>query len=78
MLLNGNKLLVAPGDCDTEILQAARDAGNYDDSSLKNTHPMKRMGKPIDIANTIAFLASDDVPFMTGAIISADGGYNAK
>ena len=69
---------VAPGACDTEILQAARDAGNYDDSSLKSMHPMQRMGKPVEIANTIAFLASDDVPFMTGAIISADGGYNAK
>ena len=39
---------------------------------------MQRMGKPIEIAKTIAFLASDEVPFMTGAIVSADGGYNAK
>ena len=69
---------IAPGACDTEILQAARDAGNYDDYSLKSMHPMQRMGKPIEIAKTIAFLASDEVPFMTGTIISADGGYNAK
>lgn len=36
--------------------------------------PMKRMGKPTEIAKTVAFLLSDDASFITGAEIVVDGG----
>ena len=36
--------------------------------------PMKRAGKPEEMASVIAFLASDDASYVTGAIIVADGG----
>ena len=36
---------------------------------------LKRIGKPQEIANLVAFLASDLCPFITGANLSADGGY---
>ncbi len=36
--------------------------------------PMKRMGKPEEIAKTVAFLLSDDASFITGAEIVVDGG----
>ena len=37
--------------------------------------PEKRMGKPIDIAETAAFLASDAAEYITGQTIVVDGGY---
>jgi meso-butanediol dehydrogenase / (S,S)-butanediol dehydrogenase / diacetyl reductase len=36
--------------------------------------PLGRMGKPEEMANVIAFLASDDASYMTGSIVTADGG----
>ena len=37
--------------------------------------PLKRFGKPEEIASVIAFLASDEASFVTGALWMADGGY---
>ena len=37
--------------------------------------PEKRMGKPVDIAKVIAFLASEDSEYITGQTIIVDGGY---
>ncbi len=37
--------------------------------------PERRMGKPVDIANTVAFLASDGAQYITGQTIVVDGGY---
>ncbi len=39
--------------------------------------PLGRMGQPAEMANVIAFLASDDASYMTGSIITADGGITA-
>ena len=36
--------------------------------------PMKRFGKPEEIAKIVAFLASDDASFMLGTEVTADGG----
>jgi meso-butanediol dehydrogenase/(S,S)-butanediol dehydrogenase/diacetyl reductase len=41
---------------------------------LTETIPMKRMGTSKEVANLIAFLASDDASFMTGSIVVIDGG----
>jgi 3-oxoacyl-[acyl-carrier protein] reductase len=40
--------------------------------------PVGRMGLPSDIAAVVAFLASDESSFITGALIVADGGYTAQ
>lgn len=69
---------VAPGAIKADILQNAIDAGTYDVSGIEAIHPMNRLGRPEDIANGIFFLASDENKFITGAILSIDGGYNAK
>jgi len=37
--------------------------------------PLNRLGKPDDIANIVAFLASDAASFITGQILTADGGF---
>jgi len=69
---------VAPGAIKTDILKNAIASGTYDVSSIEAIHPMNRLGEVEDIANGIFFLASDENKFMTGAILSIDGGYNAK
>jgi NAD(P)-dependent dehydrogenase (short-subunit alcohol dehydrogenase family) len=40
--------------------------------------PLKRIGRPEEIAQTIVFLASDKAPFITGASIAVDGGKLAR
>lgn len=41
---------------------------------LTRIYPLRRMGRPDEIAATIAFLASDDASFITGTALSVDGG----
>ncbi|WP_461205117.1 3-oxoacyl-[acyl-carrier-protein] reductase [Clostridium sp. DL1XJH146] len=42
--------------------------------SMKSKSPFKRLGMPEDIANAYAFLASDEASFITGTVLSVDGG----
>lgn len=44
---------------------------------LESIHPVGRIGQPTDIANTAAFLASDETGFITGTSILVDGGRSA-
>ena len=46
--------------------------------NMVKLHPLGRMGQPMEIANVIAFLASDEASFVTGALWSVDGGYTAE
>lgn len=62
---------VHPGFVDTPIL------GDTDRTMLKNLTPMGRLARPEEIASVIAFLASDEASFITGAEFVADGGYTA-
>ncbi len=41
---------------------------------MKEKTPLKRLGQPEDVANTLLFLASDEASFINGAVISVDGG----
>jgi NAD(P)-dependent dehydrogenase (short-subunit alcohol dehydrogenase family) len=68
---------VAPGPIDTGMLDrfAGGDAGKK--SYLRTTVPMKRFGKPDEVARAILYLASNDASFVTGHILSVDGGKNA-
>jgi len=44
---------------------------------LEARSPLNKMGEPVDIANVILFLASQDSSFATGAMFTVDGGYTA-
>jgi len=37
--------------------------------------PMKRFGQPEEVAGAVAFLASQDAPYITGVELNVDGGY---
>ncbi len=68
---------VAPGPVETEMLN--RFTGNADrKAGLIAGVPLKRSGTPEEIARAIVFLASDHASFVTGQIISVDGGKSAQ
>ena len=62
---------VAPGFIDTDMTQAMTDSAK--EATLAQI-PLKRVGTPEDIAETVAFLASDKASYITGQVISVDGG----
>lgn len=62
---------VAPGYIDTDMTQAMTEAAR--EATLAQI-PLRRVGTPKDIAETVAFLASDRASYITGQVISVDGG----
>ena len=50
-------------------------AEKYRNIIIENT-PMKRAGQPEEVANVVAFLASDEASFITGAEVEVSGGWN--
>ena len=59
---------ICPGLIDTEIYE------NRDFSRFYDVIPMKRMGEAEEVAKLVAFLASEDASYITGAVIPIDGG----
>ncbi len=68
---------VAPGPIDTGML--TRFTGTEErKADLVSAVPLKRVGKPEEIAQMIVFLASDKASFSTGVTFAADGGKTAR
>jgi NAD(P)-dependent dehydrogenase (short-subunit alcohol dehydrogenase family) len=65
--------VVAPGTTDTGMLTRFTST-DENKSALVSTVPVKRLAKPDEIAHVIAFVASEDASYMTGASIPVDGG----
>lgn len=74
---------ICPGTIDTPLLHKAvqrfaelsTQAEEKVMAGLQTVQPLGRIGEPIEIAKAVAFLLSDDSSFITGSLLSADGGY---
>ena len=62
---------VAPGVINTDMVQVL---GQETLDDLAEQTPLGRLGTPEDIAHAVAFLASDRASFITGQVLTADGG----
>ena len=63
---------VCPGPTDTALF--ASFAGQKLREALTKAIPFRRLGQPADVANVVAFLASDEASFVTGQTVSVSGG----
>ena len=65
---------VAPGTIATELAAKAVLTSEDAKARIMSRTPMKRLGEPSEIADTVAYLASDAASYITGEIVVADGG----
>src|ERR1700738_2193215 len=68
---------VAPGPIDTELLNLFTDNADRKAGLIAGV-PLKRAGKPDEIAQAITYLASDKASFVTGQILGVNGGKTAS
>jgi 3-oxoacyl-[acyl-carrier protein] reductase len=62
---------IAPGFIETDMSEAVR---NKAGDMIKKIIPMRRLGQPEDIARVAVFLASADAGYITGQVLTVDGG----
>ncbi len=67
---------IAPSLTDTPLASRLLSTEDRKEASAQR-HPLKRVGRPADIASMAAFLLGDDAGWMTGQIINVDGGMGA-
>lgn len=63
--------VIAPGMIETDMTNVLSDAVK---EKMQEAIPMRRIGKPEDIANAVAFLAGEESSYITGQVICVDGG----
>jgi NAD(P)-dependent dehydrogenase (short-subunit alcohol dehydrogenase family) len=68
---------VHPGQIETPLLKEAMANSGRLQSTLERI-PIGRLGQPLEIADALVFLASDESSFMTGSEVTIDGGYTAQ
>lgn len=69
---------VCPGGVETPMFNQTYGRHSEVWMKARDFHPIKRLGTPEEIAGVVAFLWSDDSSFVTGSVLSADGGLTTK
>jgi 2-hydroxycyclohexanecarboxyl-CoA dehydrogenase len=69
-----NVNVVCPGPTETALLKEAMAGREGVLEAMSRGIPVRRLGKPDDLAGAVAFLASSDADFVTGQVISVSGG----
>lgn len=68
---------IAPGYVETEIVKGLAAKGILDRERLSRRTPMGRLGLPEEVAEAAVFLTSDAATFITGSVLTVDGGWMA-
>lgn len=69
---------VAPGFFRTPMTSPAFDADPAYEEAVKDSTPLKRLGRPEEAAATICFLLSGLAPYLDGQVVTIDGGWTAQ
>jgi NAD(P)-dependent dehydrogenase (short-subunit alcohol dehydrogenase family) len=68
---------LAPGYVETPFIQGLASQGILDTRKLAGRTPMGRLGTPDEMGDAAVFLAGDESSFVTGSVLTADGGWQA-
>ena len=72
---------VCPGEVNTPMLSTGRESPPTKEDLQKladETIPVARLAEPEEVANVVYFLASEDSSYMTGSMITVDGGFTTR
>lgn len=69
---------VCPGYIETQLMRESIESGRVNESELLKMIALERIGTPLDVANIILFLLSEDSNYITGTTVDVDGGFSIR